>query len=374
MLITGCTNLQTRMRCTKHLRRRQKGLPALSLLVMMASETLEVCKICFNKSSHNSSPTLTPQSMSVVDAVFKWKCLVCKQPWISQKIAKDSRTQKWVAIRTRPKINPKIDYQLCVSVQNNKTCQKGQTVCTYAHSKVELKEWNKERLQEIRPVPVLSGSGPFQLCKHVQNTGTCIYGQQCNFAHSEKELEKWNSSGAHSEKELEKWNSSGTIRQRPPKIPVNGFKLCRNVITGRRCCYGSKCTFAHSNDELQQWNKELAYMLYLSQRRIWGNSPPRVSQHLGPQSGDLDEFVTEPLWERFDGMDGDWEEGIKEQMDFAQQMRMRVKYAHQEEKDLPGLEVHSWLSHGQCIAACAHYCMLGCVLLCMYSTGHGKLE
>ena len=383
----------------------------------MAGETLDVCKICFNSSSHKASPTLTPLSRAVVDATSKRTCPACKQPWSSQKVAKDSDTQKWVAIRPRPKIDSKIDYQLCVSVQKRQACQKGQAVCTYAHSKVELLEWNKERWRDPRPVPVLNGPFQFQLCKHIQNTGTCPYGQRCTFAHSEEELEQWISAqsglGAGdtiatptqslapptqecyychicnlrctSHRQLEEHLSGtrhrsmlssmrvgpsfippplphanhdfrGVVRQRPTRIPVNGFKLCNTVMTGRRCYYGDRCTFAHSDDELQLWNEEL---VFLRQGRFQGFAPSfPTSQHLGPQSGDLDEFDSEGLWGVTSHLDEDGEEGMEEQMDFAQQMRMRVKYAHQDNQDLPGLEVDSRLSHEQCIAILSTVCYI----------------
>ena len=367
----------------------------------MAAETLEVCKICFNSSSHKASPTLTPQSRAVVDASSKRTCPACKQVWSSQKVAKDPDTQKWVAIRPRPKIDPKIDYQLCVSVQKRQNCQKGQGVCTYAHSRVELLEWNKERWKDPRPVPPLNGPFQFQLCKHIQSNGSCPYGQRCTFAHSEEELEEWirAQSGivvvdemtpptiplaqltqdayychicnlrCTSHRQLEE-HLSGTrhrqmlasmrvtpsfsspsvppinpdvrevVRQRPVRIPVNGFKLCNTVMTGRRCYYGDRCTFAHSDDELRLWNEELAF---LRQGRFQNYAPPLppppTSQHPGPQSGDLDEFDSDALWGGPVHMHGEGEED--EEMDFAQQIRMRVKYAHQEQSGLPGLEVVS---------------------------------
>lgn len=154
----------------------------------------EVCKICFNSSSHKTNPTLTPESKAIIDPSTKEKtCPSCKQVWNGLQVAKDRELNKWVPIRPRPKISPFIDYQLCASVQRKINCPKGQAGCTYAHSKAELLSWNKDRWkEEARPVPS-ANAGPYQyqLCKHVMTEGICPYGQRCTFAHSEEELQTW---------------------------------------------------------------------------------------------------------------------------------------------------------------------------------------
>ena len=153
----------------------------------------EVCKICFNSSSHKANPTLTPEAKAVMDPATKKKtCPSCKQSWNGLQVSRDLELNKWVAIRPRPKILPHIDYQLCASVQRKASCQKGQGLCTFAHSKVELLAWNKERWKEARPRPAApSGAHQYQLCKHVLTEGNCPYGQRCTFAHSEEELRIW---------------------------------------------------------------------------------------------------------------------------------------------------------------------------------------
>lgn len=153
----------------------------------------EVCKICFNSSSHKANPTLTPEAKAVIDSTTKKKtCPSCKQLWNGLRVSRDAELNKWVAIRPRPKILQHIDYQLCASVPRKVICPKGQAGCTFAHSKIELLAWNKERWKEPRPRPPANmGLHQFQLCKHVTTEGNCPYGQRCTFAHSEEELQVW---------------------------------------------------------------------------------------------------------------------------------------------------------------------------------------
>ena len=281
------------------------------------NKTKEVCKICFNASSQKSTPTLILESKVITDSSNKKRCPNCKQNWNSQKVAFDTDTNRWVAIRPRPtKMNPNIDYQMCSSVQKRTICNKGPGLCTFAHSRIELIMWSQERWREPRPLPTLGGANQFTLCKHVLTTGSCPYGQRCSFAHSEEELDHWVKSltgtkapsfpggnvpdfycsacnvsctgqrqyeehlsggrhrqvvssqqqaiakdqhyGSHYVPTMPpaKAESSGRIRPRPNRLPVQGFKLCYSVQYHRRCYYGNNCTFAHSQAELDKWNSE----------------------------------------------------------------------------------------------------------------------
>ena len=152
------------------------------------TETREVCKMCFNSSSHKPNPVLTPFSKSSYDvSTGEQKCPVCRLEWAPIRIYKD-HSQRWVKIRPRPKIPATIDFQMCNNA--NGKCTKGHE-CSFAHSQAELASWNRERQNEPRPAPQIPGPYQFQLCKHMQNTGTCPYGQRCTFAHSEEELSRW---------------------------------------------------------------------------------------------------------------------------------------------------------------------------------------
>ena len=281
----------------------------------MMGETRVVCKICYASSNHKAVPTLTPESKVLNEG----KCSVCRQGWAPIRVAKDSSLGgKWVRIRPRPKIGPSTEFQLCKNIQGSRgECPRGLD-CSYAHSPVELNQWNLERKHEPRPAPFISGQ--YQLCKHIQGGGACPYGQRCTFAHTEEEFQEWlrcapppspasGPSGGFvlvggggggggggslrcdicsltctSRRQLDDHLAGGKHRDRlqhPPSYPpphtpahtpaplypirrrpllsfqIAGFKMCMHVQAGRRCVYGDYCTFAHSNEELEAWNMRL---------------------------------------------------------------------------------------------------------------------
>ena len=297
------------------------------------AEIREVCKICYNSSSHKANPILTPFSRTTYDATTRQQtCPVCRQEWAPIRICREPPNPRWMKIRPRPKIPATIDYQMCKNVNSKVECPKGQD-CSFAHSQAELSSWNRERQNEPRPAPQITGPYQYQLCKHMLNTGTCPYGQRCTFAHSDEELEGWlklqagpavtslpNGNYVHpssatavmhmyamgaagmvteyrcdicnlnctskrqlddhlsgskhkqmlAAKALQAYNNpapthqhhqpahgqggmvgrgggGGRIRRRPTlSFPINGYKMCMHIQSGRRCVYGDYCTFAHS--------------------------------------------------------------------------------------------------------------------------------
>ncbi len=274
----------------------------------------EVCKICYNSTSHKATPTLTyePKDESVEEETGPKICSVCRQEWAPIRVAKELSSSRWVRIRPRPKLQIHIDFMLCKNLKNRNECPRGQD-CSYAHSKAELWAWNQERQKEPRPAPHINGSYQYQLCKYMTKSGNCPYGIKCTFAHNDEELQCWlkvqgpmdeapptyrcnvcqlrcnskkqledhinssrhrqqhhlgvggplgylknnfrpggfrNSNGVHP-------HTSGDPRPRPSQsIPRAGFRLCIHVQNGKRCVYGDYCTFAHSQLELDQWNQQ----------------------------------------------------------------------------------------------------------------------
>ncbi len=165
-------------------------LPA-SLHPRGAMEPREVCKICYNSTSHKPTPTLTyePKHSSEDDAGPK-TCSVCHQEWAPIRVAKELGSSRWVRIRPRPKLQIHIDFMMCKNLKSRNECQKGQE-CSYAHSQAELWAWNQERQKEPRPAPHINGSYQYQLCKYISKSGNCPYGVKCTFAHNEEELQAW---------------------------------------------------------------------------------------------------------------------------------------------------------------------------------------
>ena len=269
----------------------------------MAVETQEVCKICFNATSHKPDPTLISVDKARVRDESRY-CPSCNQEWCTKIVTKDQNTQKWVFIRPRPKTKEQV-YRLCT---NKPPCQES-VRCKYAHSIVELNEWNREcpvasaeQYQQPRPAPKLNE--PYQMCRNMQRSSTCQYGQQCKFAHSREELAQWM-------KENQRVNQHRlSIRPRPNLIFSRGYKMCKAVLLGRPCHYGADCTFAHTNEELKQWNKELSSLNFPS----FAFDTTRCDEGVGIKSPWVDEF--------------------------DQLLRIKViRNSNQGQQDIPGLEV-----------------------------------
>lgn len=299
-------------------------------------EEKKVCKICYTISSHKSKQVLTSIARSITDTRGSRTCTVCKQPWIEITVFRERGQQEWIYVKPRPKISLVSEYQLCTSVEKKLRCPKA-SKCTFAHSKLELTIWNKERQKDVRSAQPTSR---LQLCKHIAR-GSCPLSNRCMFAHSYEELERWkteinssNNSSAQpppitshsnehlyceqcdtvctSRKQLEEHkkgsrhlqavspnfstepaqghvryysspviprhqaaaaklqqqiqssklnnNATVTIRERP-KLPfhVLEYRMCRHVQMGRPCLHGDLCTFAHSNEELLVWSKDVTY-------------------------------------------------------------------------------------------------------------------
>lgn len=161
----------------------------LSSLIM---EPREVCKICYNSTSHKPAPTLTyePKENLDDDDSAPLECAVCRQEWAPIRVAKELGSNRWVRIRPRPKLQMHIDFMMCKNLKSRAECPRGQD-CSYAHSQAELWAWNQERQKEPRPAPHINGSYQYQLCKYISKSGNCPYGNKCTFAHNEEELQAW---------------------------------------------------------------------------------------------------------------------------------------------------------------------------------------
>ncbi len=259
------------------------------------AEAKEVCKICYNSTSHKPSPTLTyePKEDSSGESNGKKKiCTVCRQEWAPIRVAMELGSSRWVRIRPRPKLQMHIDFMICKNVNNRNDCPRGHD-CSFAHSRAELWAWNQERQKEPRPAPTINGSYLYQMCKYMTKSGSCPYGAKCTFAHSEEELSSWLKVQERHTNSLVQFKgnkykqyavggsrgrSTSRDRSNPPpsnhhhkpvgarrptrprpsvSVPTYGYRLCLHVQNGRRCLYGDYCTFAHSQNELEEWNQQI---------------------------------------------------------------------------------------------------------------------
>ena len=101
------------------------------------------------------------------------------------------------------------------------------------------------RRPSIRPRPKIKQMVDYQMCVSTQRDDhVCMYGLKCAFAHSEEELLEWN---------RERWSQEPRPRPNISDVPAE-FVLCKNVLDTGSCSYGQRCTFAHSRKELDEWN------------------------------------------------------------------------------------------------------------------------
>ena len=77
-----------------------------------------------------------------------------------------------------------------------------------------------------------------------QNKAPCEYGSKCIFAHSEEELHHWLKSRAKDEP-----------RQRPPIGTRPPYRMCENVQVNGYCLDDVQCIFPHSEEELHAWTR-----------------------------------------------------------------------------------------------------------------------
>ena len=162
-----------------------------------------VCKICFNSSKDKQNPNLislvadpVTSSASQPSKPLAKQCPRYRHDFIPVSVYQDPESQTWEIIRE--------------NIQTGRICQ-----------------YNKE--------------------------GKCRYGESCKFAHNYAELalatpQKARRQQKHFKSEVDQ------IREPPPIRLRNKYKMCPYKMEGR-CNRGRYCTFAHSNAELQAWNR-----------------------------------------------------------------------------------------------------------------------
>ena len=102
-------------------------------------------------------------------------------------------------------------------------------------------------MQSVRTGKDIPKGNVHALCKNIRKG--CTYGNKCKFAHSQVELDEWNQTG-----QPEQHPHSGHVRSihNERSRPRNGvLKLCKFIQQG--CRKGDSCTYAHSQAELDMW-------------------------------------------------------------------------------------------------------------------------
>ncbi|XP_068761024.1 3'-5' exoribonuclease HELZ2-like isoform X3 [Montipora capricornis] len=140
-------------------------------------------------------------------------------------------------------------------------------------SKLEYAIWNdsNKEWQIIRPYPEkVPANVAFTVCRQYSMNVPCLR-LPCSFAHGEDEQLMWTleregvlptpretltGSPGKVTKEATLSNTRLQYRPSPPGVKNGAYKLCRSCYTRERCRFGRGCIFAHSSEEIKEWEQE----------------------------------------------------------------------------------------------------------------------
>ncbi|XP_013400663.2 LOW QUALITY PROTEIN: helicase with zinc finger domain 2 [Lingula anatina] len=187
---------------------------------------------------------------------------------------------KYCEIRELPDVK-RDQFDLCVNIKSSNRCFRGKE-CTYAHSPMEklLWEWMQKNgvlsLEELVIASERSQSSPApkqdgdDVTEHrIPGTRFCFPKFYCKYCYKECnskiQLERHFSSQKHKSvlSQLNRSDQPWNCREPPPNLI--DFKLCkRHCEDGETCLYSgvedhlNLCPFAHSEEELGEWNQRAA--------------------------------------------------------------------------------------------------------------------
>ena len=93
------------------------------------------------------------------------------------------------------------------------------------------------------------------LCKHYGTPQGCGYGDKCQFAHGYAELRSTSNQPMNPPMQMNTFNDKSQNNLINYKIAK-----CKNWEQDKTCRYGSKCTFAHGDEELRKKEDNLKSM------------------------------------------------------------------------------------------------------------------
>ncbi|XP_051562534.1 helicase with zinc finger domain 2-like [Myxocyprinus asiaticus] len=195
---------------------------------------VELCKRCFH---------VVPQKIS-----FKLQNGKCTnghswQPLLAYCKKDEQSRDIYTEIRPLPRQQSNIDY--CRYVANGEPCRHGDHHCSFAHNKVEMAVWRAERTEGLNRLELLQSKS--------QDRRQQFYCKLCDRKFTTNE-DFMNHCFTLGHRRLIFEDSSFLWKYRDPPPTNKDLKLCARYLT---CEYGDSCIEAHSQEELQEWQKRL---------------------------------------------------------------------------------------------------------------------
>ncbi|XP_054433461.1 3'-5' exoribonuclease HELZ2 isoform X2 [Pteronotus mesoamericanus] len=156
------------------------------------------------------------------------------------------RKQQVTEVRPRPQHRQLLAY--CMFVGRGLQCRHGASRCQYAHSAVEMAVWQAERREGLQRADLLSPPAASSRAPAAQ-----LYCSACLVTcHSQEAFENHCASQEHMRMVAQ--DQTVVWQHRSPPVGLSAFELCPRP---EFCEYGDVCTRAHSEQELQEWQRRV---------------------------------------------------------------------------------------------------------------------
>ncbi|XP_051986103.1 helicase with zinc finger domain 2-like [Xyrauchen texanus] len=193
---------------------------------------VELCKSCFR---------VDPQKMS-----FKLQNGKCAyghswQPLLAY--CEKDKNSRDIYNEIRPLPSQQSNTVYCRYVANGEPCKRGDRQCSFAHNKVEMAVWRAESSEGLNRLDLLKSKS--------QDRRQQFYCKLCDRKFTTNE-DFMNHCFTLGHRRLIFEDSSFPWKYRDPPPTNKDLKLCARYLT---CEYGDSCIEAHSQEELQEWQK-----------------------------------------------------------------------------------------------------------------------
>uniref|UniRef100_G1PQE3 3'-5' exoribonuclease HELZ2 n=1 Tax=Myotis lucifugus TaxID=59463 RepID=G1PQE3_MYOLU len=175
-------------------------------------------------------------------------------PSLLTHMSSEGRKQQVVEVRPQPQYRQPLAY--CMYVGRGRPCRHGASRCQYAHSAVEMAVWEAEQLgglqrMDLLTLPAPRGGG--HTAPPYQPPALQLYCHACLVTcRSQEAFENHCSSQEHAQMVAQ--GQAMAWEYRSPPTGLSTFELCPRPDL---CEYGDICTKAHSEQELQEWERRV---------------------------------------------------------------------------------------------------------------------